>query len=75
MDINCLKNFYGESVLTQIAKIKMTGSIIGPVGGKFFFFFFFKLPGRLLVRPWPDQPDRLLRPYYTEEEYHPQEPL
>ena len=21
-----------------------------------------KLPGRLLVRPWPDQPDRLLRP-------------
>ena len=25
------KNVYGESVLTQIAKIKMTGSIIGPV--------------------------------------------
>ena len=26
------KTVYGESVLTQIAKIKMTGSIIGPVG-------------------------------------------
>ena len=25
------KTVYGESVLTQIAKIKMTGSIIGPV--------------------------------------------
>ena len=32
MDRNCLKTVYGESVLTQIAKIKMTGSIIGPVG-------------------------------------------
>ena len=31
---NCLKTVYGESVLTQIAKIKMTGSIIGPVGKK-----------------------------------------
>ena len=28
MDRNCLKTVYGESVL----KIKMTGSIIGPVG-------------------------------------------
>ena len=26
------KTVYGESVLTQIAKIKMAGSIIGPVG-------------------------------------------
>ena len=26
------KTVYGESVLTQIAEIKMTGSIIGPVG-------------------------------------------
>ena len=34
MDRNCLKTVYGESVLTQIAKIKMTGSIIGPVGKK-----------------------------------------
>ena len=34
MDRNCLKTVYGESVLTQIAKIKMTGSIIGPVGRK-----------------------------------------
>ena len=32
MDRNCLKTVYGESVLTQIAKIKMTGTIIGPVG-------------------------------------------
>ena len=24
-----------------------------------------KLPGRLLVRPWPDQPDRLLRPCHV----------
>ena len=28
------KTVYGESVLTQIAKIKITGSIIGPVGKK-----------------------------------------
>ena len=34
MDRNCIKTVYGESVLTQIAKIKMTGSIIGPVGKK-----------------------------------------
>ena len=34
MDRNCLKTVYGESVLTQIAKIKMSGSIIGPVGKK-----------------------------------------
>ena len=34
MDRNCLKTVYGESVLTQIAKIKMTGSIILPVGKK-----------------------------------------
>ena len=34
MDRNCLKTVYGESVLSQIAKIKMTGSIIGPVGEK-----------------------------------------
>ena len=34
MDRNCLKTVYGESVLTQIAKIKITGSIIGPVGKK-----------------------------------------
>ena len=37
MDINCLKTVFGESVLTQIAKIKMTGSIIGPVGKKIKF--------------------------------------
>ena len=42
--------------------MKMTGSIIGPAGKKVINFFFFKLPARLLVRPWPDQPDRLLRP-------------
>ena len=34
MDRNCLKTVYGESVLTQIAKIKMTRSIIGPVRKK-----------------------------------------
>ena len=28
------KTVFGESVLAQIAKIKMTGSIIGPVGKK-----------------------------------------
>ena len=34
MERNCIKTVYGESVLTQIAKIKMTGSIIGQVGKK-----------------------------------------
>ena len=56
------KTVYGESVLTQIAKIKMTGSIMGPVGKKIKLKKKLKLPARLLVRPWPDQPDRLLRP-------------
>ena len=61
MDRNCLKIVYGESVgpINKIAKIKMTGSIID--SGGFFFFFFFKLPA-----PWPDQPDRLLRPCHNE---------
>ena len=44
MDRNCLKIVYGESVLKQIAKIKMAGSIIGPAGKKKFkkkkYFFF-----------------------------------
>ena len=70
MDRNCLKTVYGESVLTQIAKIKMTGSIIGPVGKKIKFkkklnkrFKKLKLPARLLVHKyiWPDRQDRLLR--------------
>ena len=34
MDRNCLKIVYGDSVLKN-AKIKMTGSIIGPAGKKF----------------------------------------
>ena len=34
MDINCLKTVNGESVLKKIAKIKMTGSIIGLAGKK-----------------------------------------
>ena len=64
MDRNCLKTVYGESVLTQIAKIKITGSINGPDGKKKKKKKK-KLPARLLVRPWPDQPDRLLRPCYS----------
>ena len=40
---------------------QMTGSIIGPAEKKKRKVIFF-LPARLLVRPWPDQPDRLLRP-------------
>ena len=56
------KIVYGESGLKKVAKIKMTGSIIGPAGKKKNLNL--KLPARLLVRPWPDQPDRLLRPCF-----------
>ena len=60
MNRNCLKIVYGESVLIFFVKIKITGSILGPAGKEKKKKK--KLPARLLVRPWPDQPDRLLRP-------------
>ena len=53
---NCLKLFMANLYFFLNAKIKMTDSISGPAGKKK------KLPARLLVQPWPDQPDRLLRP-------------
>ena len=34
MDKNCLKIIYGDTVFKNYAKIKMTGSIIGPAGKK-----------------------------------------
>ena len=34
MDRNCLKIVYGDYVFLKNAKIKMTGSIIGPAGKK-----------------------------------------
>ena len=57
------KIVYGESVLKKLRKWKwLARFFIRPEKNKLNFFFF-KLPARLLVRPWPDQPDRLLRPW------------
>ena len=45
---NCLKALYGLSVLTQIAKIKMTGSVIGPVGKEIKFKKKIKITGSII---------------------------